>query len=60
MKGALEEEAVVRQAYADNESALDGVANGLKTVAHQSLGDLTRLFGKLGTLSYEHRRFSKF
>ncbi|EKM55573.1 uncharacterized protein PHACADRAFT_173717 [Phanerochaete carnosa HHB-10118-sp] len=47
VKGALEEEVVVRQAYEENEAALDGVATGLKTVAHQSVDDLGRLFGKL-------------
>ncbi|KAI0703611.1 P-loop containing nucleoside triphosphate hydrolase protein [Cytidiella melzeri] len=46
-KGALEEEVVVRQAYEENETVLDGVANGLKSVAHQSVNDLKRLFGKL-------------
>lgn len=47
-KGALEEETVVRQAYEENETVLDGVASELKTVAHQSVHDLGRLFGKLG------------
>ncbi|KAI0093923.1 P-loop containing nucleoside triphosphate hydrolase protein [Irpex rosettiformis] len=46
-KGALEEEMVVRQAYQENETMLDGVATGLKSVAHQSVSDLGRLFGKL-------------
>ena len=52
VKGALEEEVVVRQAYQENETVLDGVASGLKSVAHQSVDDLGRLFGKLGTLIY--------
>ncbi|KAI0341609.1 kinesin-domain-containing protein [Trametopsis cervina] len=46
-KGALEEEIVVREAYQENETVIDGVASGLKTVAHQSVNDLGRLFGKL-------------
>lgn len=45
---ALEEESVVRQAYEENESVLDGIATGLKEVAHQSVDDLGCLFGKLG------------
>ena len=48
VKGALEEEVVVRQAHQEGETVLDGVATGLKTVAHQSVDDLGRLFGKLG------------
>ncbi|KAJ3559108.1 hypothetical protein NM688_g534 [Phlebia brevispora] len=44
---ALEEEIVVRKAFQENESALDGVATGLKDVAQQSVQDLGRLFGKL-------------
>ena len=51
-QGALEEEVVVRQAYQENETVLDGVATGLKTVAHQSVDDLGRLFGKLGTVTH--------
>lgn len=47
-KGALEDEVIVRQAYQENEGVLDNVASGLKTVAHQSVDDLGRLFGKLG------------
>ena len=46
---ALEEEVVVRSAYQENEPVLDGVANGLRDAAHQSVNDLGRLFGKLGT-----------
>ena len=38
-----------RQAYEENEGVLDGVASGLKEVANQSVSDLGRLFGKLGT-----------
>ena len=50
---SLEEEIVVRQAYEENETVLDGVASGLKEVAQQSVSDLGRLFGKLGeTVSY--------
>lgn len=45
---ALKEETVVRQAYQENESVIDGVASGLKEVAHQSIHDLGRIFGKLG------------
>ena len=48
VKGALDEEVVVRKAYQENEGILDAVAGGLKSVAHQSIGDLGRLFGKLG------------
>ncbi|KAI0797910.1 P-loop containing nucleoside triphosphate hydrolase protein [Abortiporus biennis] len=47
VKGALEEEVIVRQAYQDNETVLDGVAKGLKSVAHQTVNDLGQLFGKL-------------
>jgi kinesin family member 11 len=47
-KGALEDEIVVREAYQESETALDGIANGLKSVAHQSVNDLGRLFNKLG------------
>ncbi|TCD71883.1 kinesin motor protein cin8 [Steccherinum ochraceum] len=46
-KVALEEETVVRKAYQENETVLDGVASGLKQVANQSVQDLGRLFGKL-------------
>ncbi|KAI0079935.1 kinesin-domain-containing protein [Panus rudis PR-1116 ss-1] len=47
VKGALEEEVVVRKAYQETEVALDSVATGLKQVAHQTVDDLGRLFGKL-------------
>lgn len=47
-EGALKEEVVVRQAYQDNEPALDGVAGSLKKVATESLSDLSSLFEKLG------------
>ncbi|OCH94988.1 kinesin-domain-containing protein [Obba rivulosa] len=47
VKGALEEELVVRQAYQESEGTLDNVAGGLKKVAYESLGDLGRLFSKL-------------
>lgn len=52
VKGVLDEETVVRKAYQENEGALDNVANSLKSVAHQSVSDLSRLFGKLGM--YDH------
>lgn len=52
VKGVLDEETVVRKAYQENEGVLDNVANGLKSIAHQSVGDLSRLFGKLGM--YDH------
>lgn len=47
VKGALEEEVVVRQAYQGNESVLDRVAGGLKKVASDSIGDVGGLFDKL-------------
>ncbi|THH33841.1 hypothetical protein EUX98_g250 [Antrodiella citrinella] len=47
MKVALEEETVIRKAYQENETVLDGVASGLKQVAHQSVQDLGKLFSKL-------------
>ncbi|CAL1704444.1 unnamed protein product [Somion occarium] len=47
VKGALEEEVVVRQAYQETETVLDAVATELKQVAHQSVNDLGRVFGKL-------------
>ncbi|PSR74150.1 hypothetical protein PHLCEN_2v10106 [Hermanssonia centrifuga] len=47
VKGVLEEEVVVRQAYQENEGVLDGIAIGLKQVANQSVNDLGRLFSKL-------------
>lgn len=48
VQGTLEEEVVVRQAYQESEGALDGVAVGLKNVAADSIGDVGRLFDKLG------------
>ncbi|PCH38070.1 kinesin-domain-containing protein, partial [Wolfiporia cocos MD-104 SS10] len=48
VQSALEEEEVVRQAYQETEGKLDGVATGLKNVAHESLGDLGLLHSKLG------------
>lgn len=48
VKTALDEEVVVRQAYEENETVIDTVATGLKTVAQNSVSDLGRLFGKLG------------
>lgn len=47
-KVALEEETVIRKAYQETETVLDGVAVGLKQVAHQSVQDLGKVFGKLG------------
>ncbi|EIN07350.1 kinesin-domain-containing protein [Punctularia strigosozonata HHB-11173 SS5] len=47
VKGALEEEVVVRKAYQTSETSLDGVATGLRDVAHESLRDLAALFDKL-------------
>jgi len=46
-KVALEEEIIVREAYQDNESTLDAVAGGLKTVAQDSIRDISGLFAKL-------------
>lgn len=51
VKGAFDEEVVVRQAYQESEAALDGVATGLKGVAHQTVDELGRLHGKLGKLA---------
>lgn len=48
VKGALEEEVVIRKAHQSTEVSLDGVAIGLKKVAGQSLQDVGRLFEKLG------------
>jgi kinesin family member 11 len=48
VKGALEEEVVVRKAYQTSETILDGVANGLRDVTQESLKDLSALFDKLG------------
>ncbi|KAG1756753.1 P-loop containing nucleoside triphosphate hydrolase protein [Suillus paluster] len=47
VKGAFEEEVVVRQAYQVNEEKLDGVALGLKQVAAESIDDIGALFEKL-------------
>ncbi|KAF8077927.1 kinesin 2 [Lyophyllum atratum] len=47
VKGALEEEIVVRKAHQDTEAALDQVASGLKKVAKQSVKDIGGLFAKL-------------
>lgn len=52
VKTALDEEVVVRKVYQENETALDNVASGLKGVAHQSVSDLGRLFGKLGSSGF--------
>ena len=49
VKGALEEEVVVRQAHQRTEMALDGVSTQLRKVAHESLSDLNGVFDKLGT-----------
>ncbi len=56
VKGVLEEEEVVRQAYQENEGVLDGIAIGLKQVANQSVNDLGRLFSKLGEIPYTFRK----
>lgn len=48
VKGALEEEIVVRQAHQDTELALDQVASGLKKVAKSGVRDVEGLFQKLG------------
>lgn len=48
VKGALEEEVVVREAHQDTEAHLHDVATELKGVAHQSVTDLGRIFSKLG------------
>ncbi|KAG6890679.1 hypothetical protein C0995_005051 [Termitomyces sp. Mi166 len=47
VKGALEEEVVVRQAHQETEVALDRVASGLKKVVDHSVKDLAFLFQKL-------------
>ena len=54
VKGALEEEVVVRQAHEKTELALNGVSTQLKEVAHGSLSDLGRVFDKLGTRTPKH------
>jgi kinesin family member 11 len=50
VKDALEEENVVRKAHQDTEHRLDGVARGLRQVAQTSVGELERVFDKLGEL----------
>ncbi|KAL0946870.1 hypothetical protein HGRIS_013036 [Hohenbuehelia grisea] len=47
VKGALEEEVVVREAHQTTESVLDSVATGIRTVAQQSITDVDGLFSKL-------------
>lgn len=47
VRGALEEEVVVRKAYQESETILDGVAGGLKEVAGDSINDVGGLFDKL-------------
>ncbi|KAH7889682.1 P-loop containing nucleoside triphosphate hydrolase protein [Phlebopus sp. FC_14] len=47
VKGALEEEIIVRQAYQVNEGKLDGIACGLKQVAAESIEDVDALLAKL-------------
>lgn len=54
VKGALEEEVVVRQAHQKTEAALNGVSTQLKKVAHDSLSDLGGVFDKLGTCLCQH------
>lgn len=51
VKGALEEEVIVRQAHQDTEGNLHGVAGELKQVAHSSVNDLGKMFEKLGRSS---------
>jgi kinesin family member 11 len=48
VKQGLQDEVIVRQAYAASESKLDRVASGLKMVARQGVSDITGLFDKLG------------
>jgi kinesin family protein 11 len=48
VKEALEEEVVVRNAHRDTEFILDGVADGLRSVAQQSVRDASELLQKLG------------
>lgn len=48
VKGALEEETVIRRAHQKTEQALNGISTQLKKVAHDSLSDLDGVFGKLG------------
>ncbi|KAL6309249.1 P-loop containing nucleoside triphosphate hydrolase protein [Sparassis latifolia] len=47
VKGALEEEVIVRQAYQDNETTLHGVLGGLKGVVHDSVSHVGGLHAKL-------------
>ncbi|GLB34934.1 putative kinesin-domain-containing protein [Lyophyllum shimeji] len=47
VKGALEEEVVVRKAHQDTEVALDQVASGLRKAANQCVKDIGGLFEKL-------------
>lgn len=47
VKGALEEEVVMRKAHQDTEIILDGVAIGLRNVAQQSVCDVSELLQKL-------------
>ena len=49
VKGALEEEIVVRQAHQKTELTMNGVSTQLKKVVHDSLSDLGEVFDKLGT-----------
>ena len=58
VKGALEEETVVRRAHQKTEQALNDVSTQLKKVAHDSLSDLGGVFGKLGACpsQYSSRR----
>jgi kinesin family protein 11 len=51
-KRALEEEVIVRESYQTTEATLDGVAQGLKRTAQESLGDLSATFGKICTCVY--------
>lgn len=48
VKGALEEEVVMRKAHHDSEVTLDGVAVGLRNVAQESVRDVSELLQKLG------------
>ena len=52
VEGALEEEIVVRQAHQKSEEALHGAVSEWKEVAREYEGDVTGLFGKLGTSIY--------
>jgi len=54
VKGALEEEIVVRQAHQKTELAMNGVSTQLRKVAHDSLTDLGGVFNKLGTHPPHH------